>query len=301
MQKPTGCGFAASNHARWTPHTNICFFTLSVHTHIKMRIMDGLLWGTGSHNRLTLSRAGAPMLPTNDSPDHDRGRPSIDASDVRAPETQHGAHRSEQSSSIRDATPMHDDGDELTRRRVQIYWSGDKRWFTGVVIRAAEDKHYILYEDGDAKWHDLRHEEVHGQLRWLDVSSSSSSPLQEPEYPRVILRLRVPKPRPAAPSGSLPAGVCPGGFCLAFGLHAGRRDQFKAKLLRVRTIAPEFLVRYIADVDGCTNELLLPEVRRSTHAAARATQNSPVQLPCVRSMRHARLAQPEAACMHAKD
>ena len=145
------------------------------------------------------------------------------------------------------------------------------RWFTGVVIQsnAAKDKHYILYEDGDAKWHDLGHEEVHGQLRWLDTSLSAS--MQEPEYPRVILRLREPRPRPAAPSGSLPAGVCPGGYCLAFGLHAGRRDQFKAKLLRVRTIAPEFLVRYIADVDGCTNELLLPEVLLLRPHASRAT------------------------------
>ena len=72
--------------------------------------------------------------------------------------------------------------------------------------------------------------------------------------------------RPHLAARCLP--VCrPGGFCLAFGLHAGRRDQFKAKLLRVRTIAPEFLVRYIADVDGCTNELLLPEVCKSSHAA----------------------------------
>ena len=208
------------------------------------------------------------MLPTDDSPDliadAPRSMPAVHA--LPRPNMAHSG-----SPSTGDATPEHDDrphyGDEVRRRRVQIYWSGNMRWFTGVVIQsnAAKDKHYILYEDGDAKWHDLGHEEVHGQLRWLDTSLSAS--MQEPEYPRVILRLREPRPRPAAPSGSLPAGVCPGGYCLAFGLHAGRRDQFKAKLLRVRTIAPEFLVRYIADVDGCTNELLLPEVCRSSHAA----------------------------------
>jgi hypothetical protein len=97
-----------------------------------------------------------------------------------------------------------------------------------------------------------------------------------PAFPRVLLRLRRPFTLPvrpaerdrAAPPAQIvppvpPDGVTAGGFCLAFGLHAGAREQFKAKLLRVRATPPEFLVRYISDVDGKTNALCLPETRQN--------------------------------------
>lgn len=189
-------------------------------------------------------------------------------------------------------------------------------------------EHHVLYEDGDVKWHNLRHEEEHGQLRWTasarekappskrarapppsdpqcselaaplsdtDTATSSSSgtsppppsntsaivacslppPLPssaslQPEYPRVILRLREPPPPPAGRRSTLPEGLNPGDFCLAIGLHVGRREQFKAKLLRVRPGATECLVRYVADVDGSTNELNLPEVRHACILISRA-------------------------------
>ena len=36
------------------------------------------------------------------------------------------------------------------------------------------DLHLVLYDDGDAKWHDLGHEELHGQLCWLDAAATPS-------------------------------------------------------------------------------------------------------------------------------
>ena len=54
-----------------------------------------------------------------------------------------------------------------------------------------------------------------------------------------------------------------GDYCLAVGLHAGRKDVFKAKLVKSRLVPPEHFVRYVANVDGLTNHLLLPEVRNA--------------------------------------
>jgi hypothetical protein len=47
------------------------------------------------------------------------------------------------------------------------------------------------------------------------------------------------------------------------GLHAGQRRQFKALFMGIRPMKPEFLVKYVADVDGRTMPLLLPEVRNT--------------------------------------
>ena len=58
-------------------------------------------------------------------------------------------------------------------------------------------------------------------------------------------------------------GIKLGDFCLAAGLHAGTRGWFKAKFVRARAICPEFLVKYVADIDGKTNDLLIPEVRNT--------------------------------------
>ena len=67
----------------------------------------------------------------------------------------------------------------------------------------------------------------------------------------------------AADMPSIPEGLVVGEPCLAMGLHAGQRRQFKALFMGIRTIKPEFLVKYVADVDGRTMALLLPEVRNT--------------------------------------
>ena len=39
----------------------------------------------------------------------------------------------------------------------EIYWSGDKHWFRGVVesYNGTSAKHKVMYDDGDSKYHDL--------------------------------------------------------------------------------------------------------------------------------------------------
>lgn len=195
---------------------------------------------------------------------------------------------------------------QLIGRVVSIYWSGDDAWFTGT-IRQCDDVgwHYVVYTDGDVKWHDLRHEEQHNQLRWIsspeqtapnkracvrpatsahpDPSAASREsvtpgPMRStatstaPQFSRVMLRLRDPLEgrrttagATVAEAGATTASVnlTIGGDCLAVGLHAGQRASFKAKLLRVRATAPQYLVRYVADLDGHTSVLRLPEVKHS--------------------------------------
>jgi hypothetical protein len=61
----------------------------------------------------------------------------------------------------------------------------------------------------------------------------------------------------------LPDGIERGGFCTAWGTNAGERRQYKAILVSVRPVFPPFLVKYVGDLQGGTNALLLPEVRNS--------------------------------------
>ena len=67
----------------------------------------------------------------------------------------------------------------------------------------------------------------------------------------------------AADAPPIPEGLVVGEPCLAMGLHAGQRRQFKALFMGIRPMKPEFLVKYVADVDGRTMPLLLPEVRNT--------------------------------------
>jgi len=228
-------------------------------------------------------------------------------------------------------------GDEVKHRTVQVYWSGDDAWFVGTIQQYdGISRHFVVYQDGDVKWHDLHHEETHDQLRWVAAENetpprkrartlrahaqeaSPSSPCSaaeactaappeafsaaQPEacavavaeacaapaaehctaavpaatYARVVLRLR--QPWPAADAFAIDAssaystkdapaaigsGLVVGGDCLAVGLHAGHRDWFKARFVRMRAMVPQYLVRYVADVDGNTGALRLPEVRNS--------------------------------------
>ena len=56
------------------------------------------------------------------------------------------------------------------------------------------------------------------------------------------------------------AGLAIGDFCVAWGLNAGQRKQFKAVIVSTRKQFPPLLVRYVGDAQGNKNPLLMPEV-----------------------------------------
>ena len=77
----------------------------------------------------------------------------------------------------------------------------------------------------------------------------------------------TPVPRRAMPpvsvETSVPAFAMPGGGEIyAYGLHAGVRKRFRAKVLRLRTQFPRIVVEYLSTEDGSgTNPLELPELK----------------------------------------
>ena len=90
----------------------------------------------------------------------------------------------------------------------------------------------------------------------------------------------------AADMPSIPEGLVVGEPCLAMGLHAGQRRQFKALFMGIRPMKPEFLVKYVADVDGRTMPLLLPEVRNTyvpVHDLAPWRASAPPRAPWCRA------------------
>ena len=67
---------------------------------------------------------------------------------------------------------------------------------------------------------------------------------------------------PLAMEYSVPAYCLPGeGQIWAYGLHAGIRKRFKARVLKLRTAFPRIVVRYEEDEDGQSHSLALPEVK----------------------------------------
>ena len=78
--------------------------------------------------------------------------------------------------------------DEVKDRRVSIYWTGDRKWFTGTIVQfdATTDEHYIKYEDGDQMWEALAEMEDRSQLRWLDANGAKMAerPAPDDENPR---------------------------------------------------------------------------------------------------------------------
>lgn len=76
--------------------------------------------------------------------------------------------------SFRESVDMR--GAELVGLRVSIRWTGDrgKPWFSGRIAewRPTNETHLIVYDDGDAKAHNLKEEEDAGQLRWLTPPDS---------------------------------------------------------------------------------------------------------------------------------
>ena len=88
------------------------------------------------------------------------------------------------------------------------------------------------------------------------------------EQSRSMIRHASSAPEACGPSQPstlrpLPDGLSIGEYCQAMGLRAGTRHPFKAILIGRRSMKPEFLVKYVADIDGRTMPLLLPEVRNT--------------------------------------
>ena len=50
--------------------------------------------------------------------------------------------------------------EKIVGKRIRVWWAGDGSWYSGVVKKydpAAKKQHYIVYEDGERKWHSLFH------------------------------------------------------------------------------------------------------------------------------------------------
>ena len=83
------------------------------------------------------------------------------------------------------------------------------------------------------------------------ASSFKSSPMPRREMPPVSVETSV-------PAWAMPGG----GEIYAYGLHAGSRKLFRAKVLRLRTQYPRIVVEYLSTEDGSgTSALELPEMR----------------------------------------
>ena len=106
------------------------------------------------------------------------------------------------------AAPMADAIDPPIGARVRIYWTGEKRWFKGVVTKKQYEDghsiHHVKYDDGDTKWHDLR-EEI-----WLLLGAPSSQApapcaVSAPKSASKPAKKPVPKPPPKPPPAPAPS------------------------------------------------------------------------------------------------
>ena len=57
--------------------------------------------------------------------------------------------------------------------RVNIWWSGNNRWFVGTILRQVDGKHIIRYDDGEVKAHEM-HEEI-----WEAVARAQPAPQRQ--------------------------------------------------------------------------------------------------------------------------
>ena len=71
-------------------------------------------------------------------------------------------------------------------RRLSILWAGCSRptWFSGTIRDFSSPLHFVRYDDGDVKWHNLCHEEALGQLIWLDTTSCGQMSAEAEEEAR---------------------------------------------------------------------------------------------------------------------
>tara|TARA_B100000945_G_scaffold321546_1_gene336831 strand:+ start:1502 stop:2956 length:1455 start_codon:yes stop_codon:yes gene_type:complete len=79
-------------------------------------------------------------------------------------------------------------GEELVDNRVKVWWGGNKKWFAGKVAKFDNTRnngewHYIMYDDGEEKWHNLYED------RWkLDqvISTYSSYALDNKKQRKLV-------------------------------------------------------------------------------------------------------------------
>ena len=67
----------------------------------------------------------------------------------------------------RDAKAAGLGGSAVVGRRVEVWWDGDRQWFSGRIAKftARTGRHLIAYDDGDEETVDLKRQ----RLRWLPV------------------------------------------------------------------------------------------------------------------------------------
>lgn len=76
-----------------------------------------------------------------------------------------------------------DDNDKIIGKRVKVYWSGSRKWFTGC-IKAFDYEmklHNIIYEDGDREMLDLRKERFELEIMPTDSFMLRTKPNSEKE------------------------------------------------------------------------------------------------------------------------
>ena len=168
-------------------------------------------------------------------------------------------------------------GQAVLKKKVQVWWSGDNCWFTGVVkqYNATSGEHGVAYEDGDFKWHDLKHEEIHSQLKWLDEPAAIKKPKLTVEPANIIEKKpMVAEKKPAvkiekkpvvkpAPSASAPVkrGRPPGST-----KEAAAAKQAKLSAPKIPEALPSSAVETSA-APGKSGYVYSP-LRGASHAAA---------------------------------
>ena len=76
--------------------------------------------------------------------------------------------------------------------RLRMYWPAEKTWYRGLVVQFDEDSqgklHKVLYEDGEALWHDLQ------VMKWNRIVSNPNGidqPAARVEFPNIPKVLKV--------------------------------------------------------------------------------------------------------------
>ncbi len=69
-------------------------------------------------------------------------------------------------------------GHAVVGRRLSVWWPGDKQSYCGTVteFNAATGRHFVVYEDGEERWHSLHKQRV----EWLDNERPAQLPAAQP-------------------------------------------------------------------------------------------------------------------------
>ena len=123
-------------------------------------------------------------------------------------------------------------GEALVGAKVTVWWDGDGQWFSGTVAKYCSEeghknslKHWIKYEDGEKKWHQL------------------DNPLE----------VRAPTPPPVAYDPAIPISLTASPLC--FGRNGRcRRHRLRTALLVLGLSACAVL--WAASLRTCTPECI---------------------------------------------